>query len=74
MTRGAVPGPESEPLAAERLSWVEWQRAVVHHLRKEFSDLLPDVGMDDIDWGSWQPFYTGGYAPRAAINRALERD
>jgi hypothetical protein len=32
------------------------------------------IGLEDIDWPSWRVFFQQGKSPRAAIERALERD
>jgi hypothetical protein len=55
-------------------TWVQWQAEVVKALSAELEELLHHVSMDDIDWPAWQPFYLEGRSPRAAVNRALERD
>jgi hypothetical protein len=56
------------------LSWAEWQCAVVVLLRADFSEVLQFIGMDEVDWDAWRRFYIEGRTPRAAIDRALERD
>ena len=56
------------------LSWTQWQQAVLRQLRTDFAELLQQIGLDDVDWDSWRPFYDDGRTPQAAINRALERD
>lgn len=56
------------------LSWTQWQQAVLSQLRTDFSELLQQIGLDDVDWESWRPFYNDGRSPQAAVNRALERD
>jgi hypothetical protein len=55
-------------------TWVQWQAEVVKALSAELEELLQQVSMDDIDWPAWHPFYLEGRSPRAAVNRALERD
>ena len=56
------------------LTWRQWQEAVLVQLRADFAELLQQIGLDDVDWESWRAFYNDGRTPRAAINRALERD
>jgi hypothetical protein len=56
------------------LSWNQWREAVVKVLRAELADTLRHIGLDDVDWGAWRVFYESGRTPRAAVNRALERD
>jgi hypothetical protein len=56
------------------LSWVQWQCEVVALLREDLRDVLSFVSLDDVDWLLWRDFYLQGRTPRAAINRALERD
>ncbi len=56
------------------LSWTQWQQAVLSQLRTDFSELLQQIGLDDVDWESWRPLYNDGRSPQAAVNRALERD
>ena len=53
--------------------WAQWQSEVVALLKRDFVEALV-VSLDDIDWPSWRPFYEQGRSPRAAIERALERD
>jgi len=55
-------------------SWEEWQSEVVTLLRQDFADAFCDISLDDIDWPAWRVFYVQGRAPKAAIERALERD
>ena len=56
------------------LTWTQWQEAVLTRLRTEYSELLEPIGLEDVDWESWRPFYDDGRTPQAAIDRALERD
>ncbi len=55
-------------------SWTQWQREVLTLLRQDFQEVLRHISLDDIDWPSWRNFYLQGRTPRAAIDRALERD
>jgi hypothetical protein len=50
-------------------SWTRWQEAVVQLLEEDFQ-----VGLDEVDWVSWRAYYEEGRSPKAAIDRALERD
>jgi hypothetical protein len=54
--------------------WTQWQEAVVELLRTDFTEALHHIGFDEVDWASWRIFYNEGRTPRAAIDRALERD
>jgi hypothetical protein len=55
-------------------SWTQWQEAVVELLRADFNEVLQHIGLDEVDWPAWRAFYNEGRTPRAAIDRALERD
>ena len=55
-------------------SWVQWQNEVVEMLGAELEESLHHVSLDDIDWTAWRNFYLEGRSPRAAVDRALERD
>jgi hypothetical protein len=55
-------------------TFLQWQNEVVAVLQSDFEDLLPRISLDDVDWSSWRDFYIQGRSPRAAVNRALERD
>jgi len=55
-------------------TWEEWQSEIVTLLQKDFEEALRHISIDDIDWPSWHAFYIQGKSPRAAIERALERD
>jgi hypothetical protein len=55
-------------------SWQQWQHDVVRLLRTDFHEVLQEIGIDDIDWPSWRIFFIEGRTPRAAVDRALERD
>jgi hypothetical protein len=55
-------------------SWNQWQEAVVELLRADFNEILQHIGLDEVDWVAWRAFYNEGRTPRAAIDRALERD
>jgi len=58
----------------DRLTWTQWQNDVVALLEKDFVETLQQISMDDIDWPSWHDYFVQGKSPRAAIDRALERD
>lgn len=55
-------------------TWVEWQGAVVAILRRDFSEALDQISLEDVDWPAWWRFYLEGRTPSAAVDRALERD
>lgn len=55
-------------------SWTQWQSAVLELLRADFNEALHHIGIDEVDWASWRPFYNEGRTPRSAVDRALERD
>jgi len=55
-------------------TWTQWQNEVVALLQGDFEELLQQVSIDDVDWPSWARFFIEGRSPRAAIDRALERD
>lgn len=55
-------------------SWSQWQDEVVALLSREFQEDLQHISNDDVDWPSWYEYYAKGKSPRAAIDRALERD
>jgi hypothetical protein len=55
-------------------SFAQWQSEVVAVLQSDFEELLPRISLDNVDWSAWRDFYTQGHTPRAAVNRALERD
>jgi hypothetical protein len=55
--------------------WEKWQSDIVALLQSDFGgEVLRDISLEDIDWPSWHDFYVQGKSPRAAIERALERD
>jgi anti-sigma regulatory factor (Ser/Thr protein kinase) len=54
--------------------WIQWQQSVIRLLRAEFNEALHHIGFDEVDWASWRTFYDEGRSPKAAIDRALERD
>jgi hypothetical protein len=55
-------------------TWEQWQSEIVTLLQKDFEEALQHISLDDIDWPSWHGLYLQGKSPRAAIERALERD
>jgi hypothetical protein len=62
-------------MKAERTdSWFDWRQGVVVVLRADFSDILVEVGENDIDWDAWRPLYEEGRSPTAAVARAFVRD
>lgn len=54
--------------------WAQWQAEVVATLGIELGEVLDPVSVDDVDWVAWYGLYLEGRSPRAAVNRALERD
>jgi hypothetical protein len=55
-------------------TWTQWQAEVVAMLSAEFEEILHRISIDDVDWPSWRNYYVEGRSPRAAVERALERD
>ena len=55
-------------------SWTQWQRDVVVILQRDLQETLHHVGIDDVDWPSWERYFHEGRSPRAAVDRAFERD
>jgi hypothetical protein len=53
---------------------MQWRLAVVAVLRADFMGVLQKIDLDDVDWDAWRNFYNEGRTPRAAVDRALERD
>ena len=51
--------------------WSEWQSEVVNLVRRQFSELLPNIRGDDFDWDSWRSYFVEGYLPRDAVRLAL---
>jgi hypothetical protein len=55
-------------------TWAQWQNEVVATLGLELEEVLQHISLDDVDWSSWRNLYLEGRSPRAAVDRALERD
>jgi hypothetical protein len=55
----------------DTLSWTEWQQAVLQLIRRNFSEVLNEVGEQDVDWDAWRPLYEQGLSPRDAVAEAL---
>ena len=66
--------PPPVHVAANTRSWQQWQRGVLQLLRVELREVLDVITVDDVGWEAWREFYDQGRTPRAAVNRALERD
>lgn len=64
----------SATMKAATDSWYDWQRDVVEVIRHDFSEILIEVGENDIDWDAWRPLYEEGRSARAAVDRAFVRD
>lgn len=56
---------------ADTKTWCEWQQAVVQLIGQDFSDVLTEVGEEDVDWDAWRPLYEQGLSPRAAVADAF---
>jgi hypothetical protein len=56
------------------VSWMQWQSEVLAYLQSDFEEALNHLSLDDVDWDAWRRFFDEGRSPRAAIDRALERD
>jgi len=55
-------------------TWTQWQNEVVALLHGVFQEILNEISLEDVDWPSWHRFFIEGHSPRAAVDRALERD
>ena len=56
------------------LSWMQWQSEVVALLSRELGEVLQSVSLDDVDWPAWERYFLVGHSPRAAVDRAFERE
>ena len=54
-------------------AWETWQCQVVDLLRSDRLQELQVSSLDDVDWLTWQPYFSQGKSPRQAIEQALER-
>ena len=54
-------------------AWEIWQCQVVDLLRSDRFQELQVTTLDDVDWLTWQPYFSQGKSPRQAIEQALER-
>ena len=52
-------------------TWCEWQQAVVELIREDFSEVLTEVGEEDVDWDAWRPLYDRGLSPGQAVAEAF---
>ena len=58
-------------LSTQTLTWTEWQQTVLHLIRRDFSEVLQEVGEQDVDWDAWRPLYDQGLSPRQAVAEAF---
>ena len=58
-------------LSTETLTWTEWQQTVLHLIRRDFSEVLQEVGEQDVDWDAWRPLYDRGLSPGQAVAEAF---
>jgi len=65
--------PQS-PDGVAMLKWTQWQKEVVAILQRDLEGTLNYVGVDDVDWPAWEHLFREGRSPRAAVDRAFERD
>lgn len=55
----------------QTLTWTEWQQTVLQLIRRDFSEVLKEVGEQDVDWDAWRPLYEQGLSPRKAVAEAF---
>ncbi len=55
-------------------AWAKWREQVVAVIRADFPEVLQDVGLDDIDWEAWRPYFDRGLTAEAAVDEAFLRD
>jgi hypothetical protein len=58
-------------LSTQTLTWTEWQQTVLQLIRRDFSEVLQEVGEQDVDWDAWRPLYDQGLTPRQAVAEAF---
>ena len=63
----------SRPASPRPRDWSAWKSTVVRILRRDYADLVPDIGEDDVHWDTWRRYFDEGSAPRRAVDRAFER-
>jgi hypothetical protein len=56
------------------LGFERWHQEIIALLRQDFGGELQDITLEEVDWHSWWDYFAQGRSPRAAIERALERD
>lgn len=66
---GAIRGQQLSIM--DTYSWQEWQHAVVTLIRRDFSEVLMEIGADDVDWEAWRPLYEQGLTPGQAVAEAF---
>lgn len=69
-----LPEADRAGVFAGRLTWPDWQRAVLARLHTQCPDVLQHVRIEDVDWASWENLFTRGFTPRSAVDCVLERD
>lgn len=63
--------PGAHLSSTQTLTWTEWQQTVLHLIRRDFSEVLKEVGEQDVDWDAWRPLYEQGLSPRKAVAEAF---
>jgi hypothetical protein len=71
LTGWLIPGSSEMKNNSETQTWSEWQQAVVKLIREDFSEVLTQVGEEDVDWDAWRPLYEQGLTPREAVADAF---
>ena len=52
-------------------TWTDWQQAVLQLIRRDFIEVLREVGEQDVDWDAWRPLYEQGLSPSQAVAEAF---
>lgn len=58
-------------MRTDTLTWTEWQQTVLQLIRRDFSEVLQEVGEQDVDWDAWRPLYEQRLSPQQAVAEAF---
>ncbi|MGC3982769.1 MAG: hypothetical protein QM808_16080 [Steroidobacteraceae bacterium] len=57
-----------------QVPWLQWQQQVLRKIRRDYSDILQHLSLDDIDWAVWRSLYDQGRSAKDAVNYAFVRE
>lgn len=57
-----------------QIPWIQWQQQVLSKIRRDYAEVLQQLGFDEVDWATWRDLYDQGRSASDAVDYAFVRE